>query len=79
LFETASEVFKEKLAGILLTGANKDGSTGIKKISLQGGTTIAQQPETADYTEMPRSAINTGFVKHILTPDDIGQFLLDSM
>lgn len=77
LFETAAEVFKNKLLGIILTGANKDGSKGIKKISLQGGTTIAQQPETADYPEMPRSAINTGYVKHILAPEAIGKFLLD--
>ena len=77
LFETASEVYKEKLTGILLTGANKDGADGIKKISMRGGITIAQQPETADYPEMPRSAINTGFVKYILSPDDIGAFLLD--
>lgn len=79
LFESAAEVFKDKLAGIILTGANKDGSGGIKKISLQGGTTIAQQPETADYPEMPRSAINTGYIKHIMTPDAIGKFLLDCM
>jgi len=79
LFETAAGVFKEKLLGIILTGANKDGAQGIKEISLQGGTTIAQQPDTADYPEMPRAAINTGFVRYILTPDGIGDFLLDCM
>jgi two-component system chemotaxis response regulator CheB len=76
LFETAADVFKDGLLGIILTGANKDGALGIKKISLAGGTTIAQQPETADYPEMPRAAISTGFVQHILTPDKIGEFLL---
>lgn len=76
LFETAADVFKEGLLGIILTGANQDGSRGIKKISQAGGTTIAQQPDTADYLEMPRAAINTGFVQHILTPDKIGEFLL---
>lgn len=77
LFETASDVYKEKLLAIILTGANKDGAAGIKKISMAGGTTIAQQPETADYPEMPKAAINTGVIRHILTPDEIGKFLLD--
>jgi len=76
LFETAAEVFKQRLLGIILTGANSDGARGIKKISLLGGTTIAQQPETAEYPEMPRAAIKTGYVQHILDPDAIGDFLL---
>ncbi|WP_205509643.1 chemotaxis protein CheB [Longitalea arenae] len=76
LFETAAEVYKEGLLGIILTGANKDGARGIQKISQAGGTTIAQLPETADYPAMPRAAINTGYVQHILTPVEIGEFLL---
>jgi len=79
LFETAADVFKERLLGIILTGANKDGSYGIKKIAVMGGTTIAQSPETADYPEMPKAAISTGYVQHVLDPEAIGQFLLDTM
>ena len=79
LFETAADVFKERLLAIILTGANKDGSQGIKKIAGMGGTTIAQSPETADYPEMPGAAISTGYVQHILDPGAIGQFLLDTM
>ncbi|SEO83527.1 chemotaxis protein CheB [Niastella yeongjuensis] len=79
LFETAAEVYKERLLAIILTGANKDGSNGIKKIATMGGTTIAQSLETADYREMPQAAINTGFVQLVLTPEAIGQFLLDTM
>lgn len=79
LFETAADVYKERLLGIILTGANKDGAQGMKKIRALGGTTIAQQPETADYREMPQAAISTGAIQHILTPDAIGKFLLDCM
>jgi two-component system chemotaxis response regulator CheB len=79
LFETAADVFKERLLAIILTGANKDGSNGIKKIAVMGGTTIAQSPGTADYPEMPRAAISTGYVQHVLDPEAIGQFLLDTM
>jgi two-component system chemotaxis response regulator CheB len=79
LFETAADVYKERLLAIILTGANKDGSDGIKKIAGMGGTTIAQSPETADYPEMPGAAISTGYVQHVLDPEAIGQYLLDTM
>lgn len=79
LFETAADVFKQRLLAVILTGANNDGAYGIKKIAQMGGTTVAQQPETADYPEMPKSAIKTGYVQHILDPEGIGKFLLDSM
>lgn len=76
LFETAADVFKERLLGIILTGANNDGAAGIRKISMRGGITIAQSPETADYADMPKAAINTGYVRHIMSPDEISQYLL---
>ncbi|OQP56625.1 chemotaxis protein CheB [Niastella populi] len=76
LFETAADVFEERLLGIILTGANNDGAAGIRKISMRGGVTIAQSPETADYADMPKAAINTGYVRHIMTPDEISRYLL---
>jgi two-component system, chemotaxis family, protein-glutamate methylesterase/glutaminase len=77
LFETAAVVFKTKLAAIVLTGANADGSRGIKMIRKYGGKTIAQDPATADYPEMPGAAINTGYIQEIMDLDAIGKFLLD--
>ncbi len=79
LFETAADVYQQRLLAIILTGANKDGAYGIKKIATMGGTTIAQALETADYPEMPKSAIKTGYVQQVLGPEAIGQFLLDTM
>jgi two-component system, chemotaxis family, protein-glutamate methylesterase/glutaminase len=76
LFESAAEVYKDRLLGIILTGANSDGARGIKKISMLGGSTIAQRLETADYPEMPKAAINTGYIQHIMSPEEISQYLL---
>jgi two-component system, chemotaxis family, protein-glutamate methylesterase/glutaminase len=76
LFESAADVYKESLLGIILTGANGDGARGMKKISMLGGTTIAQSPQTADYPEMPKAAINTGYIQHIMSPDEISRYLL---
>ncbi len=80
LFETAADVFHQKLIGIILTGANHDGANGIKKIQLFGGFTIAQNPGSAESDAMPKAAIKTGNVLKIMELDEIADFLnsLDS-
>lgn len=75
LFETAAEAYKDKLIGIVLTGANNDGSKGLKKIKDFGGLTIVQDPETAEVESMPRAAILATAVDHILPLDEIAAFL----
>ncbi len=75
LFETAAEAFKEKLLGIILTGANMDGSKGIEIIKQFGGTTIAQDPSDAEVPVMPKTAIETGKIDHILTLRGVSAFL----
>jgi two-component system chemotaxis response regulator CheB len=77
LFETAAEVYGDKLIGVILTGANRDGAAGIQAIRRRGGLTIAQDPEDAVFPDMPRAAIDTGSVQHIFTPEEIKYFLLD--
>ena len=77
LFETAAEAYREKLIGIILTGANHDGANGIKKISEYEGLTIAQNPATAQYPVMPQAAVNTKKIKYILELDTIAGFLLN--
>ncbi|WP_372948400.1 chemotaxis protein CheB [Mariniphaga sp.] len=57
LFETAAWTFKDKLTGILLTGSNNDGATGLQTIKKYGGTTVVENPETAFAKAMPLSAI----------------------
>jgi two-component system, chemotaxis family, protein-glutamate methylesterase/glutaminase len=76
LFESAAEVYKDKLIGIILTGANNDGAAGIKAINSYGGVTIAQSPAEADYPFMPQASIETGKIKHIWTLPQIQNFLL---
>lgn len=67
---------KEGLAiGIILSGTGSDGSKGVKNIKSVGGITIAQEPQTAKYNGMPLSAIETGQVDLVLSPDKIGEEL----
>jgi two-component system chemotaxis response regulator CheB len=77
LFETAAEVYENKLVGIILTGSSKDGAAGIQAIRERGGLTIAQDPMSAEFPFMPRAAIDTGSVQHIFKLKELKDFLLD--
>ncbi|RYZ56505.1 MAG: chemotaxis protein CheB [Sphingobacteriales bacterium] len=56
-FESVAAVFGHKAVGILLSGANKDGSQGLLEIKKQGGMVIAQTPESSEFPYMPNSAV----------------------
>ncbi len=75
LFETAADVFGKKLVGIILTGANEDGSHGLRKIKESGGLTIVQDPDTAEVDTMPKAAIASTKVDYILPLEKIGLFI----
>ena len=75
LFDSAAGVFGGNAIGIILTGANADGCQGLKRIRAAGGVAIVQDPSTADAEYMPREAINTTEVDHVLRLNDIGPFL----
>lgn len=77
LFETASYAFKDKLIGIILTGANNDGSKGLRMIQKHGGLTIVQNPKTAEVDSMPLNAINATKVDFILDLNQITEKLND--
>lgn len=75
LFETAADVYGAKLVGVVLTGANTDGSQGLKKIKELGGLAIVQDPETAEVDTMPKAAMAAAEVDHILPLEEIGPFI----
>jgi two-component system chemotaxis response regulator CheB len=76
LFESAAEAYKDKLIGVVLTGSNNDGTNGIKRIQECGGLTIIQDPETAESSYMPASAIAVIKPDYILSLEDIIQLLI---
>ena len=75
LFESAADVYKAKLIGVILTGANNDGALGLKEVKAQGGLTIVQAPETAEVSCMPQAAIGMTKIDHILSLNEIASFL----
>ena len=74
--ETAATVFRNKMVGILLSGANKDGALGIKAIKMAGGYTIVQNPIECQARTMPEAAIKITKVDQILNTNQIIEFLL---
>ena len=76
LFESAADTYQTGLIGIILTGANEDGTVGLKRIKATGGLTIAQHPATAEAPLMPSSAIQENIVDNILSLSDIASFLI---
>ena len=77
LFESAAAAYEGKLVGVILTGANSDGSQGLKTIKEYGGLAIVQDPGTAETSAMPRAAIEMVDVDYIIPLDEIGGFLRD--
>jgi two-component system chemotaxis response regulator CheB len=58
LFRSAAVSFGTRTIGILLTGYLDDGTSGLIAIQRCGGTCIIQDPEDADYPDMPKNALN---------------------
>jgi len=72
---SAAYVFRNRLIGILLSGANKDGALGMKQIHDKGGLTIVQEPSECMIETMPKSALSCTTIDHILKIDGIIEFL----
>ncbi|MHB1958736.1 MAG: chemotaxis protein CheB [Acidobacteriaceae bacterium] len=66
---------KSVAIGIVLSGTGADGTLGVTDIKAAGGITFAQDPATAKYDGMPRSAIASGCVDFILPPKAIAKEL----
>ena len=76
LFESAAPVYKQALIAVILTGANGDGTAGMRTIKANGGLTIAQNPEEALFRMMPGNAIAAKVIDHVWTVKEIADFLI---
>lgn len=62
-----------KVIAVIVSGYDGDGAAALCGIKAAGGITIAQKPDTAGQPDMPESAIATGCIDFILSPEDIAQ------
>lgn len=72
LFRSAAVGFNSKCVGVLLTGRLNDGTSGLEAIKRCGGLAIIQNPETAEFSDMPSSAQEFVEIDYILNLEKIG-------
>lgn len=75
-FRSLAEDQKDRAIGIILSGSGADGTLGLKAIKAELGMAMVQEPASAEYDGMPRSAIETGLVDYILAPAEMPQQLV---
>jgi two-component system chemotaxis response regulator CheB len=69
--ESAAYVYNEKLVGILLSGANRDGAHGMHCVGKKGGLTVVQDPADCMIDTMPAAALSCAEIDYILGIDEI--------
>jgi len=70
-FRSLAQDQRERAICIVLSGSGSDGALGVRSVKGEEGMVMAQDPESADYDGMPRSAIATGLVDYILAPKEM--------
>lgn len=73
LFDSLAKVQHRPLIGIVLSGTGSDGARALPTLQAAGGLIIAQSPESAEFTGMPQTAIDTHTVDYVMAPDVMGK------
>jgi two-component system chemotaxis response regulator CheB len=76
LFESVAASYRNRAIAVVLTGTGSDGSMGIGAIKKMGGTVVAQDQESAEFSGMPGAAIRSGNADFILPLDEIASALV---
>ncbi len=71
LFSSLARELGDRAIGVVLSGMGSDGTLGLQAIRSQGGLTLAQQPESAQFDAMPRNAIAAGCADIVALPAEM--------
>ena len=74
-FITAANAYRDKIIGIILSGANKDGALGLKHLVDKGGLSIVQDPQECEVKTMTESSLKLTKVDHVFKTNEIIDFL----
>ncbi len=77
VFRTLAQAYGQRAVCVILSGSDSDGVIGLKHIRAQGGLTIVQDPNEAQFDSMPATAISTGMVDWVLPVADMTPKLLE--
>jgi two-component system chemotaxis response regulator CheB len=75
LFESAADIYAERLMGIILTGANDDGAAGLAAVHRAGGVTLVQEPGSAQAPLMALAALKRTAADFVLPLEEIASLL----
>ena len=70
-FRSLAHDLGERAIAVVLSGSGSDGSRGIKEVRRAGGVVFCESPDTAAFNGMPLSALATGTVDQVLSPEEI--------
>ena len=79
LFRSAAAAYNSRVIAIILTGLLDDGATGMRAVKRSGGTCIVQDPNEADYPDMPLSILDSMEVEYVTSLTKMGSVLADIM
>jgi two-component system, chemotaxis family, protein-glutamate methylesterase/glutaminase len=77
LLTSLAETYEGRCLAVVLTGLGQDGAVGAEAVKKAGGTVIAQDKATSQYSGMPQAAIDTGVVDRILPLDEIAPAIVE--
>lgn len=74
--KSITQHWKGKIIAVIVSGYDGDGAEALRGIKEEGGITIAQRPDTAIQPDMPDSAIASGYIDFILSPEEIAKQII---
>lgn len=77
MFTSAADAYGPATIGVILTGANEDGATGLAAIVKRGGYALVQDPKTAEIRIMPEAALKATPTAEVLSLDDLASRLIE--
>ena len=76
-FRSLAEDQRQRSVGVILSGMGTDGTLGLKAIKEMAGVVLVQEPDSAKFAGMPRSAIEAGLADFVAPPDELPALLLN--
>ena len=77
LFHSLAQDQQDHAICIILSGSGTDGTSALRDVSALGGISIVQEPSTAKYDGMPKSAIDSGYADYVLPVEEMPGRLLE--
>ena len=71
--ESLARNYADRAVGVILSGTGSDGTNGLRAINESGGFALVQDPASAEFDGMPRTAIATGIVDRVLAPQALAE------